>query len=147
MTLETSLYAAVKAFLEAQGFTAKGEIGGCDIVAIRGGEPARVVIVELKLGLNLELLLQGVDRMAAADEVWLAVPATRPGRDRDRRVVRLCRLLGLGLLAVSGPASRCWPNRSRIVPGPTRSVAQGCSASTRRDGATRCWAARPGSST
>jgi len=102
MVLETSLYAAVKAFLEAQGFTAKGEIGGCDIVAVRDGEPARVAVVELKLGLNLELLLQGVDRMAVADEVWLAVPATRRGRDRDRRAVRLCRLLGLGLLTVSG---------------------------------------------
>ncbi len=102
MTLETSLYAAVKAFLEARGFTAKGEIGGCDIVALRGEEPRRLAIVELKLSLNLELLLQGVDRMAAADEVWLAVPATRRGRDRDRRMVRLCRLLGLGLLAVGG---------------------------------------------
>jgi hypothetical protein len=100
MALETSLYAAVKAFLEAQGFAAKGEIGGCDIVAVRPGEPPLLVICELKLAFNLELLLQGVDRMAAADEVWLAVPATRRGRDRDRRVAKLCRLLGIGLLAV-----------------------------------------------
>ncbi|MEJ1977410.1 MAG: DUF2161 family putative PD-(D/E)XK-type phosphodiesterase [Acetobacteraceae bacterium] len=100
MALETSLYAAVKAFLEAQGFTAKGEVGGCDIVAVRPGEAPRLVICELKLAFNLELLLQGVDRMAPADEVWLAVPMTRRGRDRDRRVAKLCRLLGIGLLAV-----------------------------------------------
>jgi hypothetical protein len=97
---ETSLYAAVKNFLEAQGFVVKGEVGHCDVVAVRGDEPARLVIAELKLGLSLELLLQAVDRMRVADEVWLAVPATRRGRDRDRRAHRLCRLLGVGLLAV-----------------------------------------------
>lgn len=97
---ETALYPAVKAFLEAQGFEAKGEIRGCDIVATRPGEPPILVIVELKLSFNLELLLQATDRMRNADAVWLAVPATRKGRDRDRRTHRLCRLLGLGLLAV-----------------------------------------------
>ncbi len=99
---ETRLYAAVKAFLEAQGFSAKGEIHGCDVVAIRPGEPPILVICEMKLGLNLELVLQAVDRMAVADAVWLAVPRTRRGRDRDRRVVKLCRLVGLGLITV-GP--------------------------------------------
>ncbi len=90
----------MKAFLEAQGFTAKGEVGGCDVVAVRPGEPPALVICELKLGFNLDLLLQAADRMAVSDAVWLAVPRTRRGRDRDRRVVRLCRLLGLGLLSV-----------------------------------------------
>ena len=56
----------------------------------------------MKLGFTLDLLLQGaVDRMRAADEVWLAVPATRRGRDRDSRVHRLCRLIGLGLMAIN----------------------------------------------
>ncbi|MBC7801228.1 MAG: hypothetical protein H7Z10_11450, partial [Gemmatimonadaceae bacterium] len=59
-----------------------------------------LVILEMKLGFTLELVLQGVDRLPAADEVWLAVRATRRGRDRDRRVRALCRLLGFGLLAV-----------------------------------------------
>ena len=98
---ETRLYAAVKTFLEAQGFSAKGEVGGCDVVAVRPGEPPVLVICEMKLGLNLELVLQAVDRMAAADAVWLAVPRTRRGRDRDRRAVKLCRLVGLGLLTVA----------------------------------------------
>ena len=98
--LETSLYAAVKRHLEARGYEAKGEICGCDIVGIRPGEPTIVVITELKLALSLELILQGVDRLTASDEVWLAVLATRRGRDRDRRAHKLCRLLGFGLLAV-----------------------------------------------
>ena len=98
---ETSLYPAVKRFLEAAGFDVKGEVKGCDIVAVRAGEPLTLAIVEMKLGLSLELLLQVTDRTRVADEVWLAVPATRRGRDRDRRVHRLCRLLGFGLLAVT----------------------------------------------
>jgi hypothetical protein len=97
---ETSLYGAVKCFLEAQGFEVKGEVCGCDIVAVRQGEPPVLVITELKMSLTLELLLQGVERLRAADAVWLAVQATRRGRDRDRRAHRLCRLLGFGLLAV-----------------------------------------------
>jgi hypothetical protein len=97
---ETSLYEPVKAFLERLGFAVKGEVCGCDIVGVRPGEPPVVVITELKMTLTLELVLQGVERLRAADEVWLAVLATRRGRDRDRRAHRLCRLLGFGLLAV-----------------------------------------------
>ncbi len=74
---------------------------GADVVALRDGEPPMLVIAELKLGLNFELVLQAVERMRSADEVWLAVPATRKGRDRDRRAHHLCRLLGIGLLAVT----------------------------------------------
>lgn len=98
---ETALYAPVKSFLESRGFTVKGEIRGCDVVAMRDGEPDLVVIAELKLGLSMELLLQAVDRLSVADEVWLAIPATRRGRDQDPRAHRLCRLLGVGLLTVT----------------------------------------------
>lgn len=98
---ETALYPAVKRFLETAGFRVKGEVHGCDAVAVHVGEPLRLTVVEMKLGFNLELLLQAMDRMRVADEVWLAVPATRRGRDRDRRVHRLCRALGVGLMAVS----------------------------------------------
>src|SRR5262249_41417183 len=97
---EVTLYPPVKMFLERHGFAVKGEVRGCDVVAVREGEPPKLVIAELKLAFSFELVLQAVDRMRAADEVWLAVPATRRGRDRDRRAHRLCRLLGIGLLAV-----------------------------------------------
>ncbi len=119
---ETSLYPAVKRFLEAAGFRVKGEVNGCDVVAVQDraaqdGEPPQLVIVEMKLGFNLDLLLQATDRIRAADQVWLAVPSTRRGRDRDPRVHRLCRLVGFGLLAVN-------PARDRVEvlaePGPYR---------------------------
>jgi hypothetical protein len=101
-TRETSLYVPVKRFLESHGFDVKGEICGCDLVALRGDEAPIVVIGELKLGFNLELVLQGVNRTAACDEIWLAVrTSVRAGREHDPRVRKLCRLLGFGLLGVS----------------------------------------------
>ena len=103
---ETSLYPAVKRFLESAGFEVKGEIHGCDVVAVQDGEPLRLAVVEMKLGFNLELLLQAMERMRSADEVWLAVPATRRGRDRDPRVHRLCRAIGFGLMAVNAARDR-----------------------------------------
>jgi len=90
----------VKHFLETAGFVVKGEVAGCDVVAIRQGDPLQLTVVEMKLGFTLELLLQAVERARSADEVWLAVPASKRGRDRDRRIHRLCRLIGFGLIAV-----------------------------------------------
>ena len=60
--LETSLYRPVKVFLEGLGFVVKGEVGGCDLVALKGDDLPIVVICELKLTFNLELILQGIDR-------------------------------------------------------------------------------------
>jgi hypothetical protein len=101
--LESSLYLPVKRFLEKLGFEVKGEVCGCDLVALDSGEPTAVVVGELKLTFTLDLVLQAVDRSAACDEIWLAVRASRRGRGResDPRVRKLCRLLGLGLLIVS----------------------------------------------
>ena len=103
MKSESTLYPPVKRYLEKLGFEVKGEICGCDLVALRGSAPPIVVVGELKLSFNLDLLLQGVDRLAACDEVWLAVGASKRarGREHDRRVRKLCRLLGFGLLSVS----------------------------------------------
>ena len=101
--LETTLYPPVKAFLEGLGFVVKGEIGGCDLVAVKPGEPALVVIGELKMRFNLDLVLQAVDRAAACDEVWIAarVSARGAGREGDARFRNLCRRLGFGMLGVT----------------------------------------------
>ena len=95
MTAEVELYAPVKAFLEAQGYAVKGEVRGCDAVGVRGAEEP--LIVELKRGFSLELVLQGVDRLALSGCVYLAV-GVWPRRLADVR--RLCRRLGLGLMVV-----------------------------------------------
>ena len=128
--METALYLHVKRFLEKLGFTVKGEVGGCDLVALSGDDPPVVVIGELKLTFNLELILQAVDRAGACDEVWLAakLSARGKGREGDARYRNLCRRLGFGMLAVTStgdvevivkPATtaprRDPKNRSRLV--------------------------------
>ena len=102
--METALYTPVKTFLESLGLTVKGEIGHCDLVGLSDHEPPCVVIGELKLSFNLELVLQGVDRAASGDEIWLAAKLSQTGRGRenDARFRNLCRRLGFGLLAVDG---------------------------------------------
>lgn len=97
MSLESDLYGPVKALLEGQGYSVKGEVRGCDVVAVRGGEPP--VIVELKRAFGIGLVLQAVNRLALSDAVYLAV-GTWPKNLRD--VKKLCRHLGVGLMIVVG---------------------------------------------
>jgi hypothetical protein len=100
--LEALLYRPIKAFLEGLGFVVKGEIGGCDLLALRDDDRHIVAISEFKLTFNLELISQGVDRAATCDEVWLAarLSSREKGRAGDVRFRNLCRRLGFGLLAV-----------------------------------------------
>ena len=97
---ETDLYPPVKAFLEAQGYEVKGEIGACDVVGKRGDEAP--VIVELKTSFTLALVFQAIRRQSVTDAVYLAVPpfSGRGVRGQVRDAVALCRRLGLGLLTV-----------------------------------------------
>lgn len=96
---EADLYPDLKAYLEAQGYTVKAEIGACDLMARRGDEPA--VVVEMKLSFSLALVMQGVARQALFDDVYLAVPVSEKGwKLRYKDIIALCRRLGLGLLAV-----------------------------------------------
>ncbi|MEM7268724.1 MAG: DUF2161 family putative PD-(D/E)XK-type phosphodiesterase [Pseudomonadota bacterium] len=99
---EADLYAPVKAYLEAQGYAVKAEVGDCDLMAVRGDEPP--VIVELKLTFSLSLVMQGCARQDLFDDVYLAVPVSgdRGWKLRYKDIRRLCRRLGLGLLAVKG---------------------------------------------
>lgn len=107
---ETELYAPVKALLESHGYTPKGEVRGCDIVALgplsaeADGEPP-MVVVEMKRAATLAALVQAVDRFAVTELVYLALPATLDAGGRSIGAYtpglhRLCRRLGLGLIAV-----------------------------------------------
>src|SRR3546814_3859016 len=72
----------------------------------------RSVIVELKRRFSLALLLQGVDRLAMSERVYLAfaAPDRAAGWRRDSRaILKLCRRLGLGLLRVH-------PDRALVEP-------------------------------
>lgn len=97
---ETDLYAPIKTYLENQGYTVKAEVKDCDVVAIRDDAPP--VVIELKLSLSITLLMQGIDRQAITDSVYVAVPAGKGKRwaSQVKDAVKLCRRLGLGLIVV-----------------------------------------------
>ena len=131
---EVDLYEPVKRFLESLGYEAKGEVRGCDVVAVRPGDggsgPADPpVVVELKLAFTLGFVLQAIDRFALTNLVSLAVPAGRDRVSPGRRapfspahpgVRRLCRRLGPGLLAVHPAGNGSQMARVEVVcdPGP-----------------------------
>lgn len=97
---EVDLYNPVKSYLVAQGYEVKSEIKDCDLVACRDNEPP--VIIELKLSLSIALLMQGIDRQAISDAVYIAVPMGKGRRwgAQLKDTVKLCRRLGLGLITV-----------------------------------------------
>jgi hypothetical protein len=119
---ETDLYPPIKAFLEGQGYAVKGEVQGCDVVAVRGAEPP--VIVELKQRFSLDLVLQAVERQALSDAVYVAVPdaggAAATVNRKRRAVHKLCRRLGLGLLVVSPGRDDALAVEPRLDPAPYR---------------------------
>lgn len=100
ITLERDMYAPVKAYLQAQGWQVKAEVEGCDAAALKG---SRLLMAEMKLTLNLDVILQGIERQRMADIVYIAVPrksgAMRTQRWRD--ILSLLKRLNLGLLVVS----------------------------------------------
>ncbi len=98
---ETDLYPPIKAFLEGQGYSVKGEVTDCDVVAMRADEEP--VVVELKTTFTLPLVFQGMRRLAITDLVYLAVAAPNGAalwRRHGRDIAKLCRMLGLGLITV-----------------------------------------------
>ena len=96
---ETDLYGPIKEWLSDQGYEVRGEVNHCDITAFKEND---LVVVELKKSLNLEVILQAVDRQKACDSVYIAVPGplkTRPA-SRGRKLRHLLRRLELGLVTV-----------------------------------------------
>jgi hypothetical protein len=96
---EIDLYDPVKRFLEGQGYEVKGEIRECDVMAVRGVEDP--VVVELKLAFSLDVLLQAVNRLSISSVVYIGIPSScRAFRKRRRRIIKLLRMLGIGLLLI-----------------------------------------------
>jgi len=96
---ESDLYLPLKRFLESQNYEVKGEVQDCDALAVRGEEAP--VVVELKLSLNLEVVLQAVERLSLTPKVYIGIPKQcRILKRRRRRIVKLLRMLGLGLVVI-----------------------------------------------
>jgi len=95
---ECDLYLPIKYFLTNMGYEVKGEIKECDIVAKKDDS---LIIIELKLNLNITLLLQAVERFTLADTVYIAIPKQCSiFKKQSKQVKKLIARLGLGLIVV-----------------------------------------------
>ena len=98
---EEDLYPAVKRFFEGAGYEVKSEINGCDLVGVRGEE---CVICEMKLRLNLDVIVQAALRQKLTPYVYVCVPQLKRGQGGRRwsDIAYLLERLSLGLLTVRG---------------------------------------------
>lgn len=102
--LEVDLYEPIQKHFLKQGYTVNGEVHDCDLTAVKDQE---LVIVELKLNLNVDLLLQATRRQRLTDLVYIAIPKPkRISRKRWSDVIGLVKRLELGLITVSFTAKR-----------------------------------------
>ncbi|MCL2355917.1 MAG: DUF2161 family putative PD-(D/E)XK-type phosphodiesterase [Defluviitaleaceae bacterium] len=130
------MYEPIKSLLMSQGFIVRGEVNGCDIAAVRGEE---LWIVEMKLSANLTLIFQAMARQEASENVFIAVPRPKSGRDKKFRALRkLVKKLELGLIVVSLDSPVClaeiliFPKNAKREVCPTNTSAHSPEAATSR---------------
>jgi hypothetical protein len=112
---EVDLYKPVQQYFSSEGYDVYGEVKDCDIVAEKGEE---LVVIELKLTLSVDLLVQATKRQKLTDQVYIAIPKPKY-RIPSRRWTDLCHLirrLELGLIVVSFSGNR---KKTEIILHPT----------------------------
>jgi hypothetical protein len=101
---EADLYEPIQKHFSQQGYRVNGEVHDCDLTAVKDEE---LIIVELKLNLNIDLLLQATRRQRLTDLVYIAIPKPkRISRKRWNDIIQLVRRLELGLIIVSLAGNR-----------------------------------------
>lgn len=94
------MFAPIERYFIDQGFDVHGEVNDCDVVAVKG---EKIIIIELKRNLHMNVLMQAAKRQRLTNDVYIAVLAPKTSfRSRKRNDLRhLLRRLELGLLTVS----------------------------------------------
>ncbi|MBO0961713.1 hypothetical protein J1P26_18575 [Neobacillus sp. MM2021_6] len=113
--LEVDLYKPIQAYFLREEYEVYGEVKDCDIAAIKGDE---LVVIELKLNLSVDLLIQATKRQRLTDQVYIAIPRPRY-RLNSRQWADKCHLvrrLELGLIVVSFSGNR---TKAEIIFPPT----------------------------
>lgn len=96
---ESDLFEPVQQYFESLGYKVNGEVGNCDILAEKEGY---LLAVEMKLSLNLEVILQAADRQRIVDGVYIATlrPKGKIALKKNSKVIHLLKRLELGLIYV-----------------------------------------------
>ena len=102
---EVDLYKPIQMYFSHEGYDVYGEVKDCDIVAVKEDE---LVIIELKLTLSVDLLIQAAKRQRLTDQVYIAIPKpkTRMNSKQWSDKYHLIKRLELGLIVVSFAGNR-----------------------------------------
>ncbi|MBQ2752689.1 MAG: hypothetical protein IJF29_01070 [Firmicutes bacterium] len=97
---EYELYDPLKEKFEKLGYSVRGEVKNCDLVAEKDG---RFVAVEMKTSFNLKLVYQALERRKLAEEVYVCIPRPKTGaRSRSwRNMTELLKELKIGLITIA----------------------------------------------
>lgn len=97
---ETDLYDPIRRYFSKNGYEVHGEVHHCDIAAVKDNE---LIVIELKLSLTVDLLIQATNRQRLTDQVYIAIPKPKY-RLTSKKWYDLCHLvksLELGLILVT----------------------------------------------
>jgi hypothetical protein len=96
---EVDLYKPVKEYFTQQGYVVHGEVNECDVAAVKDQE---LVLIELKLTLNIDLLVQAAKRQRLTNHVYVAIPKPKLSfrSKKWKDICHLVRRLELGLIIV-----------------------------------------------
>lgn len=97
---EVDLYRPIKEYFMLQGYDVYGEVKECDVAAVKEEE---LILIELKLTLNIDLLVQAAKRQRLTNQVYVAIPKPKLSF-RSKKWKDLCHLvrrMELGLIIVS----------------------------------------------
>lgn len=96
---ETQMYAPLKKYLTARGYTVHSEVEHVDVMAQKGDE---IMIIEMKTSFNLQLVYQLIERLKMTDQVYAYIPLRKGGRwpKSYKRMCGLLRRLNCGLFTL-----------------------------------------------
>lgn len=101
---EIDLYKPIQRYFSREGYDVYGEVKDCDMIAVKENE---LIIIELKLNLSVDLLIQAAKRQKLTHQVYIAIPKPK-GRLNSRQWAdkyHLIKRLELGLIVVSFPGN------------------------------------------
>lgn len=68
---EMDLYEPINKYFKRKGFEVYGEVKDCDMAVIKDD---LLILVELKLNLSVDLLIQATKRQRVSEHVYVAIP-------------------------------------------------------------------------
>lgn len=97
---EVDLFQPLQQYFQQRDYEVYGEVNHCDLVAVKEEE---LIIVELKLNLSVELLIQATKRQRLSEHVYIAIPKPKYSlySKKWQNICYLIRRLELGLIIVA----------------------------------------------